>query len=340
MKKNIYQKEFTRDFSIIMEEAWFYALTSGFKKYLSLNKSNIAPLMFYSHNGTIEVWSNGKIISTYLNKLNELVNKSPEIFAAILDDYEKQLKSLNIIFKSKHINSKKELDEFIKSIFKIIPPFAIMYYLAEDGLGNGKIINRARNLRQQDSFYEDCDNFLRRSLLFLYPKLKGLEALVTSSEIKTIPKLTILRSRYDGFVFIPGNFKETITIQKFSEQHSGFAFASPKIDFYNKTLKGISASSGKANGNVRVIFNKSEITSFKTGEILVAPMTTPDYISAMKKAKAFVTDEGGSLCHAAIIARELKKPCVIGTKIATQVLKTGDLVEVDAKSGIIKIINN
>ena len=58
----------------------------------------------------------------------------------------------------------------------------------------------------------------------------------------------------------------------------------------------------------------------------------------MKKAAAFVTDGGGILCHAAIMARELKKPCVIGTKIATQVLKDGDLVEVDADKGIVRKI--
>jgi pyruvate,water dikinase len=67
-------------------------------------------------------------------------------------------------------------------------------------------------------------------------------------------------------------------------------------------------------------------------------MTTPNYLIAMKRAVAFVTDEGGITCHAAIVAREMQKPCIIGTKIATQVLKDGDLVEVDANKGIVKII--
>mgnify|MGYP001564748046 CR=1 FL=1 len=58
----------------------------------------------------------------------------------------------------------------------------------------------------------------------------------------------------------------------------------------------------------------------------------------MRKAAAFVTDEGGILCHAAIVARELKKPCIIGTKIATRVFKDGDMVEVDATKGIVRKI--
>jgi pyruvate,water dikinase len=67
-------------------------------------------------------------------------------------------------------------------------------------------------------------------------------------------------------------------------------------------------------------------------------MTVPDFLPAMKKAAAIVTDEGGITCHAAIVARELKIPCVIGTKNATKMLKTGDLVEVDTQTGkIIKL---
>ena len=59
----------------------------------------------------------------------------------------------------------------------------------------------------------------------------------------------------------------------------------------------------------------------------------------MKKAAAFVTDEGGTLCHAAIVARELNKPCVIGTKIATEIFKNGDMVEVDAERGIVRKVD-
>ena len=73
---------------------------------------------------------------------------------------------------------------------------------------------------------------------------------------------------------------------------------------------------------------------------MVATMTFPNFIPAMEKAAAFVTDEGGILCHAAIVAREMKKPCIIGTKIATQVLHDGQLVEVDAKRGIVKILSH
>ena len=105
-------------------------------------------------------------------------------------------------------------------------------------------------------------------------------------------------------------------------------------------IKGQIASTGIAQGKVMVVSNIDKLKNFKQGEILVASMTAPDYVPAMKKSAAIVTDEGGITCHAAIISRELKKPCIIGTKIATKVLKDGDLVEVDANKGIVKILKN
>lgn len=103
-------------------------------------------------------------------------------------------------------------------------------------------------------------------------------------------------------------------------------------------IKGNIGNKGFAVGKVRIIRDNSQLDKVGKGDVLVAIMTTPDYIPAMEKADAFVTDEGGMLCHAAIISRELEKPCVIGTKIATQVLKDGDLVKVDASKGIVKVL--
>ena len=68
-------------------------------------------------------------------------------------------------------------------------------------------------------------------------------------------------------------------------------------------------------------------------------MTTPDFVPAMRNAAAIVTDEGGVTSHAAIVSREMNKPCIIGTKIATQVFKDGDVVEVDAEKGVVRKLN-
>ncbi|MBI5729435.1 MAG: hypothetical protein HY983_04335 [Candidatus Magasanikbacteria bacterium] len=80
------------------------------------------------------------------------------------------------------------------------------------------------------------------------------------------------------------------------------------------------------------------MSKFTDGNILVSNVTDPTLLPIMKKANAFVTNMGGLTCHAAIVAREMKKPCVVGTKIATHVFKDGDMVEVDAERGIVRKI--
>ena len=105
-----------------------------------------------------------------------------------------------------------------------------------------------------------------------------------------------------------------------------------------KLIKGQIAYPGIVRGKVRIILDASKARLVKKNEILVANMTHPDYLVGIRKAAAIVTDEGGILCHASIISRELKIPCIIGTKIATKVLHDGNLVEVDADKGIVKKI--
>jgi phosphohistidine swiveling domain-containing protein len=89
-------------------------------------------------------------------------------------------------------------------------------------------------------------------------------------------------------------------------------------------------------GKVFLIKEVRDIKKFPSNRILVTSMTAPEYITAIRKAKAIVTDTGGLTCHAAIVSRELKVPCIVGTKIATKVFKDGDKVEVDATKGVVK----
>ena len=100
-------------------------------------------------------------------------------------------------------------------------------------------------------------------------------------------------------------------------------------------LAGQVAYPGNVRGRARIINPPSELSQFQRGEIMVSRSTNPALISAMEKAAAIVTDLGGLTCHAAIVAREMKKPCVVGTKHATVLLKDGDMIVVDAEKGMI-----
>jgi len=111
----------------------------------------------------------------------------------------------------------------------------------------------------------------------------------------------------------------------------------------SENIKGVVASKGdgiKIKAPVKLLFVPEDMKKVEVGDIIVSPMTTPQFTSAVRKASAVITDEGGVTCHAAIISRELGIPCIIGTKIATKVLKDGDMIEVDANKGIIKKICN
>ncbi len=104
-------------------------------------------------------------------------------------------------------------------------------------------------------------------------------------------------------------------------------------------LQGISASQGRIIGTAKVCLSaKNADENINEGDILVTGMTMPEFVPAMKKSAAVVTDEGGLTCHAAIFSRELEIPCVVGTKMATRQIKDGDLLEVNANHGVIKIL--
>ncbi|KRK64634.1 phosphoenolpyruvate synthase [Companilactobacillus tucceti DSM 20183] len=104
-------------------------------------------------------------------------------------------------------------------------------------------------------------------------------------------------------------------------------------------VRGLPASPGLASGVVHVIDDPKDIDQFKKGEVLVTLMTSPDWVPAMKKAAAIITNNGGMTCHAAIVSREMQIPCIVGTEsrhvAATDALKNGDVVTVDAKNGVV-----
>ena len=98
-------------------------------------------------------------------------------------------------------------------------------------------------------------------------------------------------------------------------------------------LSGAAASPGVANGPVKIVPDPSQIDKVLEGDVLVAEMTTPDFVPAMKRATAIVTDRGGRTAHAAIVSRELGIPCVVGSEIATTTLKDGQVITVDGSNG-------
>jgi pyruvate,water dikinase len=107
----------------------------------------------------------------------------------------------------------------------------------------------------------------------------------------------------------------------------------PATTSRNVLVAGLPAAPGVVSGRVRVLASPTEAESLQGGVVLVATMTNPDWVPAIRRAAALVTDGGGMTCHAAIVARELRVPCIVGTRTATTVLRDGELVTVDGAAG-------
>jgi phosphohistidine swiveling domain-containing protein len=229
-----------------------------------------------------------------------------------------------------------------KSLFKLLKP----------NLKERKILKLAPYL----IFFKDWRDDLRREYVYLWSFLFDLIArkfkidrndlgYLSAHELRNCLKKGEINKekidfRKENLCIITAEIpklKIKIIDEKIPERYKRIIESVEEIKV-EKTLKGLVAYPGKVRGKVRIIKTFHDLKKIVKGEILVAITTHPNFLPAMKMASAFVTDEGGIACHAAIVARELKKPCIVGTKIATKVLKDGQLVEVDANKGVIKII--
>ena len=133
-----------------------------------------------------------------------------------------------------------------------------------------------------------------------------------------------------GELFIVQSRPETVFTPKEAKFYEEYQIKTKKK---KPILTGIAIGNKIGQGKIHIIEDVSKISKFKKGEVLVTKMTDPDWVSIFPLASAIVTDEGGKTCHSAIVSRELGLPCIVGTKRATQILKTGEEVTVDCTSG-------
>jgi phosphohistidine swiveling domain-containing protein len=172
-----------------------------------------------------------------------------------------------------------------------------------------------------------------REMLYLTP-----DEIISFLKDGTSPMTVIQkRSGYNWLIF--GDKKEELHISDQRKLLKNLESRMvPQVEAGTKIFTGQIGNKGRARGIVRIVIAIDDFHKMRDGDILVTTMTTPDFVVLMQKASGIVTDTGGLLSHASIVSRELNKPCIIGTKIATQVLHDGDLVEVDAERGIVKIL--
>ena len=290
------------------------------------------------HDGMTEIWENSTWTSDLMNKILEKNQQSPELFDRYTSAHQERVDDLKNYWAKGCVTDVHELVKVVDSIFATMYYFDWMYYSALDERTPASVKDKALKMREQDIYLDETDRFIRKSLVAIYPHLAGYEQGILRAEIVSPPALEILQARWRHFVVVGEHSNFVGTLEKYQSAHPELLFEELVAPVGITELTGQIGSKGFARGKVRIMRRKEQIGEAEEGEILVATMTTPDFVPAMRKAAAIVTDEGGIMCHAAIVARELKKPCVIGTKFATQVLHDGDLVEVDAEKGIVRIL--
>jgi pyruvate,water dikinase len=170
-------------------------------------------------------------------------------------------------------------------------------------------------------------------------KAEGIKQKITDAQIVTLAKLGEKLEKHYYFPqdvewAIEGNDVRIVQTRSVTTTHT-----TNDVTLVNKVLasdillKGDPASPGIAAGPARVIFSAKEIDKVLPGDVLVAPQTNPDFVPAMKKAVAIITDSGGRTSHAAIVSRELGVPAVVGTNTATKTIKTGEIITVNGTTG-------
>lgn len=239
-------------------------------------------------------------------------------------------------------------------IHRLNLPYYLGIQLAPNGLENFNVAKREKEVifkicerarKETEPLYPAMEKFLQKIFKYIGKKEnidKKLLRAVLPEEIMIyikkgkLPNKKLLEVRYTYSVVVSTKRENSLITGKQARQ---FIEKISKVETEGVTeIKGAITNKGIVRGKCRLLFSSKDMNKIQKGDIIVTTMTRPEWLPAMKKAGAYVTDTGGMLCHAAIVARELNKPCITDTKIAIKVLKDGDTVEVDANKGVIKIL--
>ena len=356
-RRNSYSKYIKKEYGISFAETLFIPL----KRDYPIRIFNLSQAKKFHEISNKKILKNPQILISYIEKnkiLYQEINRHGKklIFAIKEDDQQRSIELFN-----------KTLSLYEIAIAQFIIIFSLGFKLVEnkDTLKNiDQVIKKHDIWRNSLTFKEEPMNkslfyffkFITEKkklkisplLLMKFLTLKEVEMWL-GEKLTDIKVKNIIKTRKNnGFIYlnlrndkreIIDNPKEISKIQKyFLELDKEIKKLKNKNEIFGQVAYD---SNTIIKGKVIIIKDKSELKNkgrLIDNKIIVAIQTTPDYIQYLKKAKAIITDEGGITSHAAIISREFRIPCIIGTKIATQVLKDGDLIEVDANKGVVKKI--
>lgn len=344
-----YAQRFSSDFPLIFVDYFF----EGQKKYLDLKK-----LLYINKGAHVYAYRDKVEFENFYNKINNLEKGDFAKIASETSDIT--YKILSILERISYDNLRKmdslellrEFKKFDKYFYKFIAFFIYVQYIGQVYKDDPNILKYFDkevikiirftpiiiDIKNKLKIYFDVigSKLLTKPDIFfwLFPK-EIKDSLRNHTLTNQLLQQAKLRKKF--YLFILLNSKTHFFIDKKSAELAKKLLDSEKI-VQSTTLNGVVAYKGLVRGKAKIILNRKDFGKIKQGDVLVAIFTMPYYLPLFKKASAVITDEGGLLSHASIMARELKKPCIVGTKMATKILKDGDQIEVDANKGVVKIL--
>lgn len=328
----IHVKFYNRSLGLYAVQYWYRGGHFEIKKHFGVHHT---PLFHYKKGRATSVYFEKHQPKKVSNKIINHFSNNPEAFEIGIEEYRKIHKEGLRAVEQK--DPKKIFSAAVK-MWPMLNAMMLMGEIESDDLVLKRLKDMSAKARAEtDQLVYAIGNGLWDSIDSSIPEED--RSFLTIEEIinKDIPPPEEIEHRKRGYVYTHDTLVLDDDIPEFLKKHS-ILFEDDEIIEDVNEFSGNTAYGGKITGKVRVVLEYRDMKKFEEGEILVSSMTIPDFLPVMKKASAFITDEGGITCHAAIIAREMKKPCIIGTKIATQVLKDGDIVEVDADNGMVRKI--
>lgn len=329
-----YSLTITRPYSLIEEELFYQGEYNGIKK-MTRNLYYFKPMFIYQ-----KELDN---VAVYYNEL-DLEEDPTMMYYYINEDLEKLEKCQKQIIEYCHslteiIKQKKsiEISSFLNKIIEIIPWISL-----------GQLAGHWKNIPRRVkklfiSFREKYDTIVHRSIDYLLEQLEKELPMELKKDLNFISLEEFTTHCYPSKEEIEKRKKGYIYFEKLHVTENRTAWLKNQNKWIKEDEKikkqGQMAYPGKRIGKVCKVFSEKDLKKFQKGNILVTPMTVPKFISIMKQASAIITDEGGTTCHAAILARELKIPCIVGCKNATKQLNDGDMIEVNGELASYKKIS-
>lgn len=343
-------KYFTREVSLIVIEYWHKGEFEELPKLIG-GATHFNPLFIKDNSGVTDVYYDINNPDTALAPLFNFFEVNPKAFDKLVADFKLVKSKLGELVGNYRTDLFSELFDTMVKAWGYLPLW-VQLGGVQEGQISKEIINESFKLRDQFQEIEyKAGNILTNSIVMQYSQFKDYASVISFKEALSgdIPDKKELDRRKEKLIYFEG---EVFPVSKevFLRDHQleiidtlatiGQVSSIKRTNKLTEGLliKGRVAFKGLVTGKAKLVFGLKDLDKVKEGDVLVSSMTMPDFMPAMERAVAFVTDEGGITCHAAIVAREMKKPCIIGTKVATKKLKDGDLIEVDANNGVVNIL--